>query len=52
MALQVENILILIFSILIGGIAGEGLRLHDRLLRLGGWVQRTVRIGSERFTEG
>ncbi len=52
MALQVENILILIFSILIGGIAGESLRLHDRLLRLGDWVQRKVRIGSERFTEG
>ena len=52
MALQVENILILIFSILIGGIVGESLRLHDRLLRVGDWVQRRVRIGSERFTEG
>ncbi|MGB3849232.1 MAG: DUF554 domain-containing protein [Tunicatimonas sp.] len=52
MTLQVENILILIFSILIGGVAGEGLRLHDQLLRLGDWVQQKVRIGSERFTEG
>ena len=52
MALQVENILILIFSVLIGGIVGESLRLHDRLMHLGNWIQRKVRIGSERFTEG
>ena len=52
MALQVENILILIFSILIGGMVGEGLNLHGRLIALGDAVKRKVRIGSERFTEG
>ncbi len=52
MALRVENILILIFSVLVGGITGESLHLHERLLRLGDWTQRKVQIGSERFTEG
>lgn len=52
MALQVENILILIFSILLGGIAGESLHLHDRLAKLGDTIKHQVRIGSERFTDG
>ena len=52
MALQVENILILIFSILIGGIVGESLNLHGRLIRLGDAIKGKIRIGSERFTEG
>ena len=52
MALRVENILILIFSILIGGVVGEALRLHDRLVRVGDLLKRKVRVGSERFTEG
>ena len=52
MALQVDNILILIFSVLIGGVAGESLNLHGRLIRLGDAIKGKVRIGSERFTEG
>lgn len=52
MALQVEDILILIFSILIGGVVGEGLRLHDRLIALGEALKKKVRIGNEQFTEG
>ena len=52
MALRVENILILIFSILIGGVVGEALRLHDRLVRVGDLLKQKVRVGSERFTEG
>ena len=52
MALQVENILILIFSVLVGGVIGEGLRLHSRLTQLGDIVKHKIRIGSERFTDG
>lgn len=52
MALQVENILILIFSVLVGGVIGEGLRLHDRLTQLGDIVKHKIRIGSKRFTDG
>lgn len=52
MALQVENILVLIFSVLLGGIIGESLNLHGRLIALGDTIKATVRVGSERFTEG
>ena len=52
LALQVENILILIFSVLIGAVVGESLDLHGRLTALGEAVKQKVRIGSERFTEG
>lgn len=52
MALQVENILLLIVSILIGGAIGEALRLHDRLLSLGDAIKRRIKLGSEKFTEG
>ena len=52
MALQVENILVLIFSVLLGGIIGESLNLHGRLIALGDTIKATVRVGSEQFTEG
>ncbi len=52
MALKVNNILVLIFSILIGGIVGESLRLHDRLTQLGDLLKSRINVGSERFTEG
>jgi uncharacterized membrane protein YqgA involved in biofilm formation len=35
MATQTKNILIPLFSVLIGGIIGEGLRIEDALERLG-----------------
>lgn len=52
MALQVDNILILIFSILSGGILGESLRLHDRLRTLGDTLKAKIRVGNEQFTDG
>lgn len=52
MALQVQNILVLIFSILIGGAVGEGLRLHDRFINWGDTLKKRVNIGGEKFTEG
>ncbi len=52
MALQVQNILTLIFSILIGGAIGEQLKLHEGFVRLGDWIKSRVKIGNERFTEG
>lgn len=52
MALKVENLLILIFSILIGGIVGEYLKLHEGLISLGNYVKAKIRIGADNFTEG
>jgi uncharacterized membrane protein YqgA involved in biofilm formation len=49
MATQTKNILIPLFSVLIGGIIGEGLRIEDALERLGRWFE--VRLGS-RLGEG
>jgi len=43
MAVQTQNILIPLFSVLIGGIIGEGLRIEDALERLGRWFE--VRLG-------
>lgn len=52
MALKVENILLLIFSILIGGGIGEWLKLHDRFILLGDLIKARIKVGNERFTEG
>ncbi|MEM8969011.1 MAG: DUF554 domain-containing protein [Bacteroidota bacterium] len=52
MALQVQNILILIFSVLIGGALGEGLKLHDRFIQLGDTIKAKINMGNEKFTEG
>ena len=52
MALQVQNILILIFSVLIGGALGEGPKLHDRFIQLGDTIKAKINMGNEKFTEG
>jgi uncharacterized membrane protein YqgA involved in biofilm formation len=52
MALKVENILLLIFSVLIGSALGEWLKLHDRFIRLGDAVKNRIKVGNEKFTEG
>jgi len=45
-------LLILIFSMVIGGIIGELLHLDTQLQALGGWLKSTLNIGDEKFTEG
>lgn len=52
MALKVENILLVIFAILIGGVVGELLRLDTLLERLGNAVKRVIRSNNETFTDG
>ncbi len=52
MAFKVENILLLIISVLLGGISGELLRLHERFTQLGNWVKRRVKTKNEKFTDG
>ena len=52
MALQVENPLILIFSILIGGVIGELLHIERFLEGLGDRVKSRLKIKHSRFTEG
>jgi uncharacterized membrane protein YqgA involved in biofilm formation len=45
MAIQTRNALIPLFSVLIGGIIGEALRIEDALERLGGWFE--TRLGAK-----
>jgi len=53
MALQVEgDFLILIFSLIFGGIVGELIRLDSRLEAFGDALKRRIRIKNDRFTEG
>jgi len=52
MAIKMENILISIFSLIIGALTGEFLRLDKQIYTLGEWLKRTVKFKSERFTEG
>jgi uncharacterized membrane protein YqgA involved in biofilm formation len=52
MALQVKNPLILIFSILIGGIVGEVLKLDQRIENFSEWLKTKLKFKNPRFSEG
>lgn len=52
MALQTENFLVLIFSLIIGGILGEIVHLERGLERIGEKLKARINAGDERFTEG
>lgn len=53
MALKTENILIVMGAVLTGGILGEVFRIHDRLERLGVFLQMKLAVGSaQSFGQG
>jgi len=52
MALEVKNILILIFSLLIGGVMGELIKLDERLETASNYLESKLRISSDNFSEG
>ncbi|WP_243545132.1 DUF554 domain-containing protein [Pseudodesulfovibrio tunisiensis] len=52
MAFKVQNILIVIFAILLGGITGELLRLDSLFERLAERVKTMIGSSNERFTDG
>jgi len=52
MSLKMEHILISIFSLLLGALTGEFLRLDKQINALGEWLKRSLKFKSERFTEG
>ncbi len=51
MGLKVENILVLIFSILLGGIIGESMRLDHQMERFGNWLKKVVKSKDKNFTD-
>lgn len=52
MALKVENLLIMIFSLILGGISGELLQLDRRFEQAGEYLKRQVGSKDSRFVEG
>jgi uncharacterized protein len=52
MALQVENFLILIFSLILGGILGELMHLQAWMERWGDTLKTKIKVKDARFTEG
>ncbi len=52
MVIKTENVLILVFSVLIGGIAGELIRLQTHFDNLGALLKKRLKSGNDRFTEG
>lgn len=52
MALQGKEMILMIFSLILGGILGEILHLESNVNALGEWLRKKVRIKNERFSEG
>lgn len=52
MAMKVQNILVVIFSVLLGAILGELLRMDLLFERMGNAFKRTVKSENPKFTEG
>jgi uncharacterized membrane protein YqgA involved in biofilm formation len=51
-ALRSENILLLIFSMVIGSLIGEGLNVEDKLSRLGQWIETKSGQGEGQVARG
>ena len=52
MALKITEPLLVVFSLIAGGLTGEYLRLEDRMNRFGDFLKTKFKLGNERFTEG
>ena len=52
MALKVENILIVIFAVLLGGITGELLRMDTLFERIGNRFKKLIKSKNAKFTDG
>ncbi len=52
MALKTSNYLIIIFSIVVGGILGELINLEDKSDKMGNYLKRKLKVGSPTFSEG
>ena len=52
MAIKMERVLISVFSLLLGGLAGEFFKLDKQINTLGEWLKRSLRFKSEKFTAG
>ena len=49
---NMENILLVVSSLVLGSVLGEWINIERGAEKFGGWLKRRFRIGSERFSEG
>lgn len=52
LALKTSNLMILIFSLLLGTISGELINLDKQIVRLSEWLKKKTSSKNDRFTEG
>ena len=51
-ALKADDLLLVIFSLAIGSVLGEGLKIELRLERLGQWLQRRMALAGDGIAKG
>ena len=52
MALKMQNPVVVVLSVVLGGIVGELLRLEQGFERLAAWLKRAIKSKNETFTDG
>jgi len=52
MALQYDNIILVVFSVLMGAVTGELLKLDEKMTSLGDWLKSRIKSKDARFTDG
>jgi len=52
MALQYDNIILVVFSVLMGALTGELLKLDEKMTSLGDWLKSRIKSKDARFTDG
>ena len=52
MAGKTQEVLVMVFSILLGGLTGELLQLERKMEQSSEWMKHKLRIGHEKFSEG
>ena len=52
MSIKMEYVLVSVFSIILGGLIGEFLRIDKQLYTFGEWIKRSLKFKNEKFTEG
>lgn len=52
MALRYDNIVLVVFSVLLGAVTGELLKLDEKMASLGNWLKGRIKSKDARFTDG
>ncbi|MCA1743691.1 MAG: DUF554 domain-containing protein [Desulfonatronovibrio sp.] len=52
MALRYDSIVLVVFSVLLGAVTGELLKLDEKMANLGNWLKGRIKSKDARFTDG